>query len=197
MPGQKPKPPAFTMPKEHGFWVMLTAAMISAAGRSQWQLLPIAITLLAGLGALGVAALIHKSIRRVEWAQLLASTTLALLIVPGELLSGMPAPQVAANVAGWAALFTASSLAVRSVFARAKRKSSLSITLTLASVVIPAAVGLLLYALSEEPPMRVALVGSAGMLLIALWRPLPKQLKKTGLGLALIVLLALAAELAL
>lgn len=185
------------MPREHGFWVMLAAAMISAAGRSQWQLASIAVTLLAGLVALFFAALIHKSIRRVEWAQLFASTMLALLIVPGQALSGIPAMQVSCNVAGWAALFTGSSLAVRSVFARAKRRRELSIALGLASVLVPAGVGLGLYLLKEEAPMRVALVGSSGMLIIALWRPLPKQLKKTGLALALIVLLALVAELLL
>jgi hypothetical protein len=195
MPTRKPKPSSPTLPKEHGFWVMLGAAMISAAGRSQWQLSSMAATLLAGLTALVVAIFIHKRVRRMEWAQLLASTTLALLIVPGELLSGMTGLQVSCNVAAWAALFTGASLAVRSAFARAKRRRGLSITLACASVLVPAGIGALLFAAQEAAAMRVALVGSTGTLLIALWRPLPKDLKKTGLSLALIVIAALAAEL--
>lgn len=187
-----------TLPREHGFWVMLAAVVVSSAGSSQWQAPAIAVALLSGLAAIVVASIIHKRIRRVEWAQLFASMTLALLIAPAELVAGVTVPQVIVNVAAWAALFTGSSLAVRAAFARSSRRKERGNAhlLSAASVLTPACMALLLYLLSESSALRVALVGSAGMMMLALWRPTAKRLKATGMTLAVIVTTALVAELA-
>jgi hypothetical protein len=191
------KPPLLTLPREHGFWVMLSAVVISGAGTSQWQVRGIVVALLSALCALVVAAIIHKVIRRAEWAQLMASMALALLIAPAELAAGMPIAQVAANVAAWAGLFTGSSLAVRAAFARSSRRQERGHAplLSALSILCPSSVALALYLLSEGSALRVALVASAGMVVVAVWRPTAKKLKATGLTLALIVVLALLAEL--
>lgn len=169
--------------------------MISSVGRSHWQAGAIGAALLAGVVAIALAAITHKAIRRMQLAQLAASTALALLIAPAELLSGMPVSLVLCNVAAWASLFTGSSLAVRAVFARAKRQRGRARWLSSASVLSPTCAALLLK--GEGPAMRVAMAGSVGMLLVALWRPTPKKLKATGLTLALVVVTALVVELAL
>ena len=195
MPTSKPKAALLTMPREHGFWIMLVAALLSSAGRSDWQLVPSVVALLAGLVAIAGAALLHKAIRRLEWAQLVASSTLALLVIPGELLSGMSASQVAHNVIAWASVFTGASLMVRAVFARARRSGGHGWWQTMASVLSPLVAALALYLAGEGPALRIAAVGTVGMLILAAWRPVPKQLKISGLVLARIVVVALAAEL--
>lgn len=190
----KQKATLLSLPREHGFWIMLSAAVISSVGRSHWQALAIGVSLLAALVAIVVAALVHKAVRRSEWAQLIASSMLALLIVPAEVLSEVPNEQLLSNLLAWTGLFTGSSLTVRAAFARVRRKPGT--WEAIASVLVPLLATVVLYLIGDETAMRVSLVGCLGMMGMAVWRPVPKQLKKTGLLLTLIVTVALVVELA-
>ncbi len=190
------KAPRLTMPREHGFWVMLAAVVLSSAGSSGWQASAVGVALLSGVVAIGVAAFIHKMIRKAEWAQLLSSPVLAVLIAPAELLSGLPTLVVIYSVAAWASLFTASSLTVRAAFARSRKRQATGKAhlLSAVSIALPALATLLLYLAEQEEAMRITIVGTIGMSAMAIWRPTAKRLQATGMALAFVVLTALLAE---
>lgn len=184
------------VPKEHGFWVMMVAVLIDSVGRADWQASAIAIALATGVVAAIAGGRLHRAIRKRPWAQLLSSASLGLLLLPAELATGISFRFAAMDVLAWSSLFVGSSLAVRATFARAGRRNRHGTWYSLSSVVIPACVALGLWALHYPSSAQISAVGALGAIGIMIWRPIPKQLKATGLALAAIVTTALAIHLA-
>jgi hypothetical protein len=182
----------FELPSEHGFWVMLPAALIAALIRVDWSQTAVAAALVAALAAILAGGFAHRLIRKKPAAQVVSSALLALLMVPVEVAGSATVQPIAFDVVAWMALFAGSSLAVRASFARARRAPNGAWKLTLASLFCPALALPLLF--NTRYPLRVAAVAVVGCAIFALWRPKPRQLKTAGLTLAGIVLLALGTQ---
>ena len=112
-----PGPRGIRLPREHGFWTMLAAAVFVAAGRSQ----PSAALLLAATATVTMAVLsgaaLATSIRRRASLQVGSAGALSLVGIPIELAGGSePASTVLTSLA-LAVVFTSSALCVRASFA--------------------------------------------------------------------------------
>lgn len=194
-------PSPISVPKEHGFWVMMAVALIASIGRAGWQLFPIAIALASGLTAIVLGGVLHNTIRRKPWAQLAASPALAFLLIPAEVTAGLPWRLILTDVLAWMFLFLGCSLAVRATFARGrKRKQQNSVAkgplLAAASIAFPALLGVLLLLLNSTSA-QIDFIGATGLLGVAIWRPIPKQLKAAGLAMAGILVVTLIGQIAL
>ena len=189
------KPSHLEVPKEHGFWVMLIAVLIDSVGRADWQAMAVGVAFATGVTAALVGGRLHRAIRRTPWAQLVSSASLGLLLFPAELAAGNNLRFAAMDALAWSSIFVGCSLAVRATFARAGRRNRSGPWSSIASILIPTGFALGLWALHYPVSARISAVGALGTIGIAIWRPLPKQLKAAGLALGAIVTLALTVHL--
>ena len=184
------------MPNEHGFWVMLSASILSAELRAGPPLGNVS----AGAAVFGLAVLLagvmHRQIRGREGAQLGATAALAFAGAPVESIAGLSDTEIAARTLARLGIFVASALIVRSAFARSARKATVSsLALQLIALAIVAVVGVLLAIAQRFVEARACAMSVPVYAILAWARPTAKQLKPLGLtlaGLALASAVALA-----
>jgi hypothetical protein len=177
--------PGPTLPREHGFWVMLSAALLAAILRAPadpgaWLAFAV---LLVGTPLVGGA--VRYRIRREGVMQLASAGLLGMAGVPVALAGGQPLPATGAMAAAWVGLFVPGALSVRAILAGAKRGGAAArrrydvwaIGLAIVSTAGVVATGFPLHAVG--PLLGVALTG-----IIAVTAPRPTKLKAVGLALA-------------
>jgi len=185
---------AVSVPREHGFWTMLTAVVFAALARSKpsfEQLLVAAAVVAAAILLGGVFA---RSIRRHGTLQLASAVTLALAGIPIELVGGNPPRSVALTALAWAVVFASSALGVRAAFARASRtRRSQAEFLQRGSEAIAFAATLFFLGVGAIAQATAALVAAAGCVALGVTKPGVKQMKAVGLLLAGVAAIAAGA----
>ena len=183
---KSPTPSSFPrwLPSEHGFWVMLGAALGSAIVRAHGQRLALLVAAFVAIAAIGGGALSHRLIRKSSAGQLSAAGLLALTGVPVELAAGVSVPSIAWAAVARAVVFVASALVVRATFARCARGGERrSLLLSGASLVLPALSATLLVALGQFVEAGTCVIAGGTCAVFAWSRPSVKQLKPLGLAL--------------
>ncbi len=181
------------LPREHGFWVMLTAVLLAALIRARFGLTAlIATVVVLGVSVLGAAAL-SRRIRGSGNAQIGSALALAWLGAPVELAAGGTLSGAAAVAVAWMGVFVSSATCVRAAFSRAKGDLARCRMLVAVSVFVPAALGVAFYLSAERDAALASLVAAVGALILGAWAPGVKQLKRVGLSLALVAFLAMLA----
>ena len=172
------------LPSEHGFWVMLGAALASAIVRAHGHRLGLIVAIFVAAAAIFGGGLSHRRIRKSHVGQLSAAGLLALTSVPVEFVAGLPLPSIASATLSRAVVFVASALVVRAAFARSARNGGRrSLRLSGASLVIPALAATLLFALGWSVEAGTCVIAGATCAVFAWSRPSVKQLKPLGLAL--------------
>lgn len=173
------------LPNEHGFWVMLSAAMLSALLRTGFVALALLLAVVVFAFAVASASVLHRQIRSSERAQLSASAGLALTGAPIELAAGLPLSEVLAGALALLAIFLASTFLVRAAFARSARRPKISSSgWQWAALLLLGTVSVLL-AVAERPvEARACAMAGAVCVVLSRWKPTAKQLKPLGLSLA-------------
>lgn len=180
---------ARSLPNEHGFWVMLCAAILSAELRSGFTAVAIISGATVFASAVVVGSLLHRKIRSRDSAQLGASACLGLASVPIETAAGLPRSSVLAGSAALVAIFLASSFLVRSAFARSARNPRLSAVAWQRAALLVLAAAFVPLLLSGKMVEARACAMAAVICIILAWRkPTAKQLKPLGLALAALAL---------
>lgn len=111
------------LPSEHGFWVMLCAALITAIAQGRASARALTAGAVVFLLAIAVGASIHRRVRGSGNAQLASAATVSFVGVPIALWAGVPARRAVVTALAWAAVFVAGALVVRGTFARARSAS--------------------------------------------------------------------------
>jgi hypothetical protein len=182
--------PRATLPREHGFWVLLVASLVSSVARSHVVVSAFVAAAAVALSATLAGALVHRYARRASFGQLAGAVALACAGVPVEVLGGLPAEAIAAGATMKAVVFSSSVLLVRAALVTSgKNGSRRSGALYLATCVLSVA-GLLAFASIGRAPEALACTFTAFSALLLAWqRPTSKQLKPLGMymtGLALV-----------
>ncbi|MCP4443982.1 MAG: hypothetical protein GY811_01370 [Myxococcales bacterium] len=179
------------VPREHGFWVMLVIALVASVGRSEELLHASGVA--AALAALTIVlgGRFHKKVRKTPWAQVVASALLGTLVLPIEGIGRVPIRLATVDSLAWIAVFSAFSLSVRAIFARA-RKGGSGVKATLLALTLPPTSGSALFLLDGHRNSAIAAVGLGGCVLFAIWRPKPRHLKQSGVMMTALLALALA-----
>jgi hypothetical protein len=173
------------LPTEHGFWVMLLAAVLSAWLRTGFAALAIMSGIVVFGVAVGSASVLHRKIRGHESAQLVATACLALAGTPLEWAAGLPQSAVLSGTAARLAIFLASSLLVRSAFARSARKPRVSSRAwQLIALLLLATAFAILTLAGRHVEARACAMAGVACVALAWWSPTAKQLKPVGLALA-------------
>ena len=184
------------LPSEHGFWVMLGAALASALVRAHGHRLSLLVAIFVAFAAICGAGLSHRLIRKSSAGQLIAAGLLALTSVPVEFAAGLSLPSIASATLSRAVVFVASALVVRAAFARSARGGQRrTLVLSGASLVIPALTATLLFALGRVVEAGTCVIAGGTCAVFAWSRPSVKQLKPLGLalgGLSLVTAITLA-----
>jgi hypothetical protein len=110
-------PPA--LPREHGFWVMLGAAVLTAVARNWRSPAALIAAAVVVVGAAVVSGAFGATIRKREEQQVASAAALSFSGIPIDLAGGTPLVTAVATALAWAAVFTASAISARASFARA------------------------------------------------------------------------------
>lgn len=183
------------LPNEHGFWVMLGAALVSALLRADAASASVVAAGSVLVSAALLGGLVHRRIRRSSTAQLASAAMLALSAIPVLAAGKVPLPDIVTHTVALGVLFLASTLVVRAAFARSARNGqSRAVALHTGSVLL-GLLGAACFAAFERTNAVVSCTLVAGSCAALFWRrPTAKQLKPVGLALSG---LALASALAL
>lgn len=173
------------LPREHGFWVMVGAAVLPPLLRGALRGAELGAAagavLLALLGARVAGSLVVRS----EWAQLASSLGLPWLGVPVALIGGETLRWALAVAGLWSALFVAGSLSVRAALARGRRRHAEARSITMAAVAAGAlALVVTAWLTTQGTWLAFAAAGLLLALAFAVLRPGPRQLRIVGLTLA-------------
>jgi hypothetical protein len=183
-----------SLPSEHGFWVMLAAALGSALLRTRVTLASATVTVVSLLLAIALGSAGHRAVRKSSSLQLVATLGLAFSGAPVELTGGVSGESVALRSLARAVVFFTSALVVRAAFARsARRGEARSRRLDFAALAVPSVAGLAFLSMQRVPEAVACFTTSglcAGLVFI---RPNAKQLKPLGLALAGLALLSAVA----
>ncbi len=171
---------------------MLLVALAAGSIRSEFVLVSLVVAGALLVATVAVAGRYHKHIRKSALAQVSASAALGLLLVPIELVGQVPMRILLLDVLAWVPVFAAFSLSVRAVFSRAQKRPQLATRITAAALFLPIASGLLLLSLGAHQNPGISLIGFAGCLTFAIWRPRPRSLKRSGLLMTALLMLAVA-----
>jgi hypothetical protein len=173
------------LPNEHGFWVMLSAAVLSAELRASFGSAALSVGAVVFVAAVASASLFHRKIRSHEGAQLAATAGLGMAGAPIEWAAGLPPSTVLAGSVARLAIFLASSFLVRAAFARSSRKPGISSTRWQQAVLLLLGIAFALLALAGRlVEARACALAVAVSVVLIWWRPTAKQLKPLGLSLA-------------
>ena len=179
------------LPREHGFWVMLGAALASALLRARGNRLSVLVAALVVVAAITAGALSHRRIRKSSVAQVVAAALLALSSVPVELAAALPLPNISAAAFARGVVFVSSALVVRAAFARsASNGSRRSFLLCLASFAIAILAGGLLFILRRRMEAGTCAMAASACAVFICSRPTAKQLKPLGLTLGWLAVLS-------
>jgi hypothetical protein len=177
------------LPREHGFWVMLAGAQVSALLRARAHapsLIAAAATVTVLIAA---ASALHRRIRGSGAAQLAATLVLSLSAVPVELAGGVPGPNIASSALARAVVFLASALVVRAAFARSMRGGRRrTFFFHLLSVAIAALAAVAFFAIGRGREAFACALAAIVCIAFAYQRPTVKELKLLGLSLSGLVL---------
>src|SRR5690606_20425461 len=179
-----------TIPREHGFWAMLLTVLVSALLRTPLSLAVAGATLAALFASVALGAYFSGLVRRSPTAQVASSVLLAFSGAPVELAGGTQLTSIAATTGTWAILFAASSIMVRSAFARAGRSAKRpwrSRGLTSSAVLLCVLSSIGFCAMSLPAHAGVLALGALGCALIAVWEPSVKQPKLVGIALTALI----------
>jgi hypothetical protein len=171
---------------------MLTASMLTGliqAGASGQALLAAAVLL---FGAAAVGGLIHRRVRGNGNAQLASAAAMSLAGAPIALLAGVDPARVLATALGWVAIFLTSALIVRGTFARARSASIAhnSASFYAASIGLSALASAAFVALGFRGAAAATALSTLCAAALVAARPTVKQLKRVGLALAALSLVA-------
>ncbi len=169
---------------------MLAVALLAGVARAGATPQVVIASLGLGAATVVIAGRYHSYVRSSPSAQVLSSAALGLLLVPIEGIGHVPAKRIVADAATWVAVFTGFSLSVRAIFARARKGGSGTMPTALA-LGLPAISGLVVYWAIGLRNVPVSLVGFTGSLVFAIWRPRPRLLKKSGVLMTVLLVLAL------
>jgi hypothetical protein len=173
------------LPNEHGFWVLLSAAILSAELRAGFAGVAMGMGVVVFGAAVASASLLHHEIRRREGAQLAATAGLGLVGAPIEWSAGLPLSVVLSGTIARLAIFLASSFLVRSAFARSARKPTFSSSAwQQAALLLLGTASVVLVLANQLVEARACAMAGAGCFALACWKPTAKQLKPLGLSLA-------------
>lgn len=180
-----------SLPSEHGFWVMLAAALGSALLRARVSLSSAGVALACALLAIVAGSAGHRWVRRSSRLQLAATVGLGFSGAPVELAAGASGASVAVRSLARVVVFFTSALVVRAAFARsARRGETRSRLIAVASVAVPSIAGLGFLAAQRLPEAAACFMTSALCAALVFIRPTAKQLKPLGLALAGLALLS-------
>jgi hypothetical protein len=174
---------------------MLAAAILSAELRADGEPVAVVTGLVVSAGAVVLASLLHRQVRRSEGAQLGATVCLGLAAAPIELAARLPLSAVLAGTIARLAIFAASSFLVRSAFARSssRRRRHASSAWQGAALLLLGAASAALGLAGRATEARACAVALAASVVLAWWRPTAKQLKPLGLSLAGVALVSAVA----
>ena len=172
------------LPREHGFWVMLLAALITAVVRAPRTAPALAASALVLAGAILVGSVFWRTLRRSEAAQLASAPILGASGFPVSWLAGEPALDAARTAAVFATVFLSSALVVRGVLAQGRRRQR-SARIAIGGALVLSFLAAAAFALAGDAASAGA-TAAAGVFCgaVAVTAPPPSQLKKIGLGLA-------------
>lgn len=182
-------------PREHGFWVMLGVALTTgiALGRSVPTVV-VAIALAAG--AIASAMIIGRKIRKNALLQALAALLLGGLVVPLGAFGRCSLDRSCAYGGALALVFLSTTLSVQAVLLRARRRLASARLSNLGAVGVAglALLGLVLTGLWSRPSVAASF---ASVLLLGTWMairpPSAKRLRRVGMSIAVVQLLAAGA----
>lgn len=173
------------MPREHGFWVMLGAAILSAELRAELTVSASSCGVVVFVGAVASACRLRRKIRSHEGAQLAATASLGLVGAPVEWAGGLPLSAVVASTLARLAVFLASTFLVRAAFARSARRPSWSSGRWQGAALVLLGGAFVALTLAKRPvEARACALAGVACLALACWSPTAKQLKPLGLSLA-------------
>ena len=130
--------PAITVPKEHGFWVMLAAVLVSSLLRAgmAWPSVGVAVVLTTAIVA--AAGALHKRVRKSSNAQLASTLALAAAGAPIEAAAGLGLGDIIGATAARLVVFSTGLFVVRAALARSSRLGARRSKLfQLAAVLLP------------------------------------------------------------
>ncbi len=172
------------VPREHGFWVMLSAVVIAAFLRNPgWGAIFVALTMT--LGAAWIGGELRARVRRDGRLQLASSVVLAAAGIPVELAGGARGSDALANALAWMVVFGTLALCVWACTARSSRTRRPQVAaLTLLTFFVPlAGAAAFAFAGRRAPALATMLVAIASVA-FAVWQPGAKQMRAIGLSLA-------------
>ncbi|HEY6559006.1 MAG TPA: hypothetical protein VI072_17100 [Polyangiaceae bacterium] len=172
------------LPREHGFWVMSCAVLVTALTKSgnsiaAWLMAPAVLIASSVLGGL-----FSRSVRRAQSAQIAASAALAFGGVPVELAAGARAADALLTGVAWAAIFVPSALIVRAAFARAAQQHERAYQLEVCSIALCLAAAAAFMALERVPLTIATGMAAVTCALLSCIEPSVKQMKPVGLTFA-------------
>ncbi|HEU5074104.1 MAG TPA: hypothetical protein VFU02_08020 [Polyangiaceae bacterium] len=178
------------LPREHGFWAMLSTVLVTACLRTPLSL-PVGVALCVTLAAAVVlAGHFGQQIRRSPQAQLGSSLLLAFAGVPLQVAGAAETSELIATTSVWAVLFFSCSLLVRAAFARTGRAGEnpwRARRLTTWALALGGCATAALYAANLPVHAASVALGMLGCAAIAAARPSVKQLKPVGIALAVLI----------
>ncbi len=175
------------LPREHGFWVMLTAATLTALVETSFSGAALLTALVVVVAALALARPLSRVVRRQTAAQLGFSLLLGLAGLPISLAGGLGLAGSVATACVWSAVFLAGGLNVRAVFERGRRRQRRALGFDGAAVLVCAAGAGVCFALGVEAHALALALGGLGSAGIALARPTPRRTRAVGLTLTAVV----------
>lgn len=173
------------LPNEHGFWVMLSAAVLSAELRADFGGVALAMGAVVLAAAVAAASLFHRKIRSHEGAQLAATAGLGVAGAPIEWAAGLPSSAVMSGSLARLVIFLASSFLVRAALARSSRKPGISSRAWQRAALLLLGTAFAVLALAGRiVEARACVMAAAVCVVLIWWKPTAKQLKPLGLSLA-------------
>ena len=175
---------AARVPREHGFWVMLSAVVVAAFVRNP-GLAAAFVGVSTVLGAAWVGGEVRARVRREERLQIASGAVLAVTGIPVELAGGATLVDALANAGAWVVVFGTFTLSVWAGTARSSRLRRQQVPLlTLLAFLIPLG-GASGFAFAEfRAPALACMLAAVSSVAFAIWRPGAKQMKPMGLSLA-------------
>jgi len=171
------------LPREHGFWVMSSAIVLSAFVRHP-GLATAGVGLLAMAGMAFAGSAMRRRVRRDGRWQLASSALLAAASVPIDLVGGARLAEALAIAGAWVTVFSTFMLSVWASTARSSKVRRPRVqALTLLAFLLPLAAAAVFAFAEWRAPALASLLASVASVAFAIWRPGAKQMKAVGLSL--------------
>jgi hypothetical protein len=171
-------------PREHGFWVMLSAVVLAAFIRNPGFAAAF-VGVSTVLGAAWIGGEVRARIRREERLQIASGAVLAVAGIPIELAGGARFLDAFANAGAWVVVFGTFTLCVLAGTARSSRIRRDQVSfLTLLAFLIPLGAASGFAFAGFRAPALACLLAAVSSVAFAIWRPGAKQMKAMGLSLA-------------